>query len=159
MDDDSTAGSGEIDRNAGPRGGAATSAALEDRYGSGRRNRFDRRFAWSAAGILVAAGIGFLVFSGWQNQNQISFQDIGHTVRDDGSVDAKFEVSAPANTPVACAVEALNKAKATVGWKVVELPVTEERTHVVTTNVVTTNPSTAVSTRTCWVLEGDAAKR
>ncbi|MCW2289894.1 uncharacterized protein DUF4307 [Leucobacter luti] len=127
---------------------------LEDRYGTGRSRRFDRRFAWGAAGLLVIAGIAFLIFSGWQSANQVSVQDIGYTKQNDLVLDVKFEVTAPANTPVACAVEALNPAKATVGWKIVELPVTEKRTHVVTTRLVTTNPSTAATARACWVVEG-----
>lgn len=128
---------------------------LEDRYGTGRSRRFDRRFAWGAAGLLVAAGIAFLVFSGWQNQNRVSVQDIGYTKENDLVLNVKFEVSAPANTPVACAVEALNKAKATVGWKIVELPVTDALTHTVTTRLVTTNPATAATARACWIVESE----
>lgn len=128
---------------------------LEDRYGTGRSRRFDRRFAWGAAGLLVAAGIAFLVFSGWQNQNRVSVQDIGYTKDNDLVLNVKFEVSAPANTPVACAVEALNKAKATVGWKIVELPVTDALTHTVTTRLVTTNPATAATARACWIVESE----
>lgn len=128
---------------------------LEDRYGTGRSRRFDRRFAWGTAGLLVAAGIAFLVFSGWQNQNRVSVQDIGYTKENDLVLNVKFEVSAPANTPVACAVEALNKAKATVGWKIVELPVTDALTHTVTTRLVTTNPATAATARACWIVESE----
>jgi hypothetical protein len=83
----------------------------------------------------------------------VSWQDIGYTKQDELNLDVKFEVSAPPNTPVACAVEALNKVKATVGWKIVELPVTEERTHTVTTRLVVTNPATAATARECWVVE------
>nr|WP_237462702.1 DUF4307 domain-containing protein [Leucobacter chromiireducens] len=129
---------------------------MEDRYGTGKRRSFDRRFAWGAAGLLVAAGLGFLLFSGWQNSNQVSAQDIGYTHESELVVNAKFEVSAPPQTPVACAVEALNTSKATVGWKIVELPLTDQRTHTVTTRLVTTNPATAVTTRACWVVEDPA---
>ena len=132
---------------------SASAQSLEDRYGSGRRKSFDRRFGWAAAGLLVVAGIGYLLFSGWQDANRVTVQDIGHTVNDNGSVDVKFEVTSLPNTPVACAVEALNKAKATVGWKVVELPVTDAQTHTITANVITTNPATAATARACWVVE------
>lgn len=127
--------------------------SLEDRYGSGRRRRLDRRVAWSAAGILVLGGVCFLLFSGWQNTNRVSWQDIGFTKQDELNLDVKFEVTAPSETPVACAVEALNPVKATVGWKIVELPVTEDRTHTVTTPLVVTNPATAATVRECWVIE------
>ena len=134
-------------------GSADQRQALEDRYGTGRRRSIDRRFAWIAAALLVLAGIGFLLFSGWQNTNRVSWQDIGFTRASDFSLDVKFEVSAPPRTPVACAVEALNEAKATVGWKIVELPLTDEHTHAVTTRLITTNPATAATARECWVVE------
>ncbi len=120
--------------------------SLEDRYGTGRRASFDRRFAWTAAALLVAAGIAFLVF-----------QDIGYTKNGDTSLDMKFQVTTEPNTPVACAVEALNTSKATVGWKIVELPVTDQQSHTVTARVVVTNPATAASVRDCWVIEEPAA--
>ncbi|MFV0434789.1 MAG: DUF4307 domain-containing protein [Leucobacter sp.] len=131
----------------------ATRQSLEDRYGTGRRNRIDRRFGWIVAGVLVAAAIGFLLFSDWQNANRVSWQDIGFTRDGEYAVNVKFEVSAPAQTGVACAVEAINTSKATVGWKIVELPVSDTLTHTVTARVVTTNPATAATARECWVLE------
>ncbi|WP_336660626.1 DUF4307 domain-containing protein [Leucobacter sp. USHLN153] len=131
--------------------------SLEDRYGTGRKRSIDRRFAWGAAITLVAAGVAFLLFSGWHQTGQVSAQDIGYTKVGASAVDAKFMVTAPANTPVACAVEALNTSKATVGWKVVEVPVTEATSHTITTRIVITNPVTAVSVRECWVIEPSAA--
>ncbi|WP_125100283.1 DUF4307 domain-containing protein [Leucobacter chromiireducens] len=135
----------------------ATAQRLDDRYGTGRRRSFDRRFAWGAVIVLLLAGVGYLLFSGWQNTNQVSAQDIGYTAESELVLNAKFEVTAPPQTPVACAVEALNTSKATVGWKIVELPLTDQRTHTVTTRLVTTNPATAVTTRACWVVEDPAA--
>lgn len=127
--------------------------SLEDRYGTGRQGRLDKRFAWGAAGVLVAAGVGFLLFSGWHQQSNLEVQDIGYSEPNEYSLDVKFNVSAPPDTPVACAVEALNTSKATVGWKVVEIPPTDDRDHTITTNVVITNPATAATARECWVVE------
>ncbi|UOQ61613.1 DUF4307 domain-containing protein [Leucobacter rhizosphaerae] len=135
------------------RAAAPPAQTLEDRYRTGSKRRFDRTFAWSAVGVLVLAGIGFLVFSGWQTTNQVSAQDIGYTKTGELTLDMKFEVTAPAQTPVACAIEALNTSKATVGWTIVELPVTDERTTVVTTPLHTTTPATAVTAKECWILE------
>ena len=135
------------------RAASAPAQTLEDRYRTGRKRRFDRTFAWSAAGVLLLAGAGFLLFSGWQTANQVSAQDIGYTKTGELTLDMKFEVTAPAQTPVACAIEALNTSKATVGWTVVELPVTDERTYVVTTPLHTTTPATAVTAKECWILE------
>ncbi|QIM15936.1 DUF4307 domain-containing protein [Leucobacter insecticola] len=131
----------------------AAAQSLEDRYNTGRKRSFDRRFAWSAAGVLVLAGISFLFFSGWQDTNQVAAQDIGFTRTGDLSVVMKFEVTGPEQTPVACAVEALNTAKGTAGWTVVEVPVSDERTHVVSVPMNTTTEATAVSVRDCWVVK------
>ncbi|MFT4232834.1 MAG: DUF4307 domain-containing protein [Leucobacter sp.] len=147
--------SGADDPSPADRSGAVAGSAqsLEDRYGTGRRRSIDRRFAWGAAGALALAGIGFLLFSGWQDAHRVDWQDIGYTQVDPLTLDVKFEVTGPAHTPVACAVEALNTAKATVGWKVVEMPVSEQRTHTVTIRLVTTNPASATTVRECWVIE------
>ena len=131
--------------------------SLEDRYGTRGARRRDRRLAWGAAAVLVAGGLAFALFGDWQQANRVEVQQIGFAKQDDGSVDVKFQVSAPPRAAVACAVEALNPAKATVGWKVVELPVSERRTHTVTARLVTTNPATAAHAKECWVLEDPGA--
>lgn len=126
---------------------------LEERYGGGKKRRVDRRFAWTSGIVLVVAGVAFLVFSGWQNSNQVSAQDIVFTKTGEFSGTMKFEVSAPANTPVACVVEALNTSKATVGWRVVELPVSKEHTTTVNVPIRTTTTPTAAYAKSCWVIE------
>ncbi|GAA2179308.1 hypothetical protein GCM10009847_12820 [Leucobacter tardus] len=127
--------------------------ALDDRYGRTRSRGIDRRFGWIAGGIAVIAGMTILLVGGWQQTATVEFQDIGRTIVDEHRVDVRFEVTGPAHTPVACAVEAQNPTKAIVGWKIVELPVTEERSHSVSTTVTTTNRATTGSVKSCWVLE------
>lgn len=128
----------------------ATQQALESRYGSGRRRKLDRRAAYGIAGALVAAGLAFFAFSGWQNGQQVSWQDIGYTAESDRVLNVKFEVTAKTGTTVACAVEGINASKATVGWKVLEIPASDQLTHTVTTKLIVTNPAVAVTTRECW---------
>nr|WP_280909629.1 DUF4307 domain-containing protein [Leucobacter exalbidus] len=106
---------------------------------------------WTA-GALVLACIGFFFFSGWQTTSQIDWQDIGYTKKSELVLEARFEVTGPANTAVACAVEALNTSKATVGWKIIEIPPSDKFTHTISTKLVTTTPATAVTTRECWVV-------
>ena len=130
----------------------ATQQALESRYGSGRRRSFDRRVAYGIAGALVAAAVAFFAFSGWQNGQQVSWQDIGYRAESDQVLNVKFEVTAAAGTTVACAVEGINASKATVGWKVLEIPASNQLTHTVTTKLIVTNPAVAVTTRECWTI-------
>lgn len=131
------------------------SQPLDERYGTARTRGFDRRFAWAAGALLVIGGVLYLVFGGWQQGTSVSYQDIGRDLVSEQRVDVRFDVTAPAQTPVVCAVQALSDSKATVGWKIVELPVTEERTHRVSTSIATTGPATTGSVRDCWVPESD----
>lgn len=126
---------------------------LDDRYGTGRRRRFDRRFAWGAGIALVLAGVAFLLLSGWQQGNLVRVQDIGFEKRGELAADVKFTVSGPPGARMACAVEALSTSKATVGWNVIEIPVSASGDHTVTTRLLTTGPLTAASARECWILE------
>lgn len=143
--------------SAAPESGRDAARALEERYGTARRGRIDRRLGWGIAGALVVAGIGFLFFSEWETANRVDFQDIGYAEAGENSVDFTFDVSGPAPSEVACAVEVLNTSKGTVGWKVVEIPVTDTGTQRVTTNVVLTGAPTAATVRSCWVVERAAA--
>lgn len=104
--------------------------------------------------MLLAAGVGFLLWSGWEETGRIETQDIGFTKTGEFDVSVKFTVSAPPQTQVACAVEALSTSKAVVGWKVLELPVTEQRSHTITAQLRTTTDATAAHVKECWVVEG-----
>lgn len=147
LDPDATAA------NASVSAPATTAQTLEDRYGRGKKRRVDRRFAWIVGVTLVIAGVAFLAFSGWQNANQIKAQDIVFKKTGEFSGTMKFEVTAPANTPVACVVEALNTSKASVGWSVVELPVSDKRITTVNAPVRTVGPATAAYAKECWIVE------
>ncbi|PII84473.1 hypothetical protein BMH32_01665 [Leucobacter sp. OLJS4] len=132
---------------------AASAQTLEDRYGRGTQRRFDRRFAWIIAGVLLLAGLGVLLFSGWQSGSQVEYRDIGAPHKGGSTVTVRFEVTAAPGTRVACAVEALSPSFATVGWKVVELPVSQERTRRFTEELATTYEATAGQVKECWVLD------
>lgn len=128
---------------------------LDDRYGTRRKGRFDRRFAWVAAIVLVLGGAVFLLWSGWEENGQVETQDIGFTSTGEYEVTVKFMVSGPPETPLACAIEALSTSKATVGWKVILVPATAARSHTITTKVFTTTPATSGYVKECWVVEAD----
>lgn len=136
-----------------PQAAQSGTQSLEERYGTSRQLGLDRRVAWIVAALAVAGGLAFLLFSGWREVSAIETQDIGRTFHSDTEVEVRFQVTAPPDTPVACAVEAQNATKAVVGWKVVELPVTEQRTHAVTTSLLTTNRAETGHVRECWALQ------
>lgn len=125
---------------------------FDDRYGRGRQRGFDKRFGWIAGGVLLLGGLVFVLFGGWHQTSDLEFKTLHYAVIDDRTVMVDAQVTAPANTDVVCVIEALSTSRATVGWKLVELPASDERTRRFTADTVTTGPATTGTVRECWVL-------
>lgn len=127
---------------------------LEERYGTKRTSRRNRIIGVIVAVVAVGAGILFLATGGLPSADQSTeSRDMAHQIVDDANVSLTFQVTAPSNAPVACAIEALNPSYAVVGWKVLELPISDDRTRNFTEDLVTTNRATTVTVRECWVVE------
>lgn len=127
--------------------------SLEERYGRTRQRGVDRRVAWTAIGVIALGLVLFLTLGGWRPAQNIEAQNLDYSIGEDGTVEARFEVTATPGAQVMCAVEALSESFATVGWKIIELPVTDLRTRVVTQRLVTTSPPTTAHVRQCWLQE------
>ena len=126
---------------------------LEERYGRGRQIGIDRRIGWGLALVAVVLGLVFVFFSGWQSTSRVEFRTVHYEVVDERTVRVDFEVTAPADARVACAIEALSPSRATVGWSVLELPVVDQRTRRFTETLVTTYGATTGTVRSCWIVE------
>lgn len=127
--------------------------ALDERYGRTPSHR--RR--WRVIAI-AAAGVFALVFGAWVvwagllgDSAAIEFRDVGHEVVDDSLVTVTWRVTVEPNTPVSCAVEALNETFSVVGWKVVDLPASEQRTRTFTEDVRTTELAVSGLIYRCWL--------
>ena len=134
---------------------AEAPATLADRYGTRRSGRIDRRLGWIIALAAVVLGLAVVLFGGWQNSSQVSVHNIGFDIVDDQHATTRFEVTGPADVPIACSVEALSSAKATVGWRIIEIPVSGSRTNAVSADLVTTAPAVAANAVECWVVTAD----
>lgn len=129
----------------------ANTPLLDDRYGTGRKRSIDRRFGWIAAGLLVLGGLVFLLFSGWQSSTDLEFKTLSYSVIDERTVTVDAQVTVPAGSNAVCAFEALSESYSTVGWKLVELPASENRTRSISPMIITTAPATTGTVRECWV--------
>ena len=131
------------------------SAPVADRYGATRSKRWDRRVGWTLAIVAIAVGLLVVIFGNWR-QSTTEVSNIGFTLHNDAaegevfSATTRFEVNADPGAQVSCAVEALNASKATVGWKVVDLPRIEGRSQTVSVDIVTLGPATAAHAKACW---------
>lgn len=127
--------------------------SLDDRYGRTRQLGVDRRLGWGIAGAAVLLGLAVLLFGGWQNNSTVEGKVRHYEVQDPRSVSIDFQVSAPAHTRVACALEALSESYSTVGWKVIVLPPSAQLIRSVDETLATTYEATTGTVRSCWAVQ------
>lgn len=126
---------------------------VAERYG---RTPADRRrrvlFALAAAAGVLAVVVAWVVWVGlFSPSAALETRDTGYTVRDDATLDIRFEVTTDPGTPVSCALQALNERFAIVGWKIVDLPPAEQRSRAFTENVRVTEPAVTGLIYRCWL--------
>jgi len=126
---------------------------LSERYGHTSRTRRNTRW------LGITAGVGFaIVLVAWlwwaglaQPTAQFETRDLGWERVDDRSVSVRFEVSVAPGTPMSCAVQALNAQYGIVGWVIVDLPESTQRTRVFNQVVRTSETAVTGLLYRCWV--------
>jgi len=122
---------------------------LDDRYGRTRRGaRFWIVFAVVAITIAVAVTAWFALTStsGTADARGTAFE-----VVDEHTVSVSFQVTAPAGSPVACALEAQDEEHGIVGWRVVEYPASGSHTRNFTETIPVLSPAVTGLVNSCWV--------
>ncbi len=129
------------------------SAELDARYGrSASRRKRDRILLWSGAALFAVVLIAWVVWAGLDGSKPlIETEDIGYSVVDDHNVTVTFQVSVPVGTATSCAVEALNESFTVVGWKVIDLPPSDEYTRSFTEDLRTSELATTGLIYRCWL--------
>ena len=129
------------------------SSALDARYGRtpGRR----RLTRWWAIGVAAAVAVVVVLWVVWVGlfapAASIDSRTTGYTLVDDAQVEVEYEVSVEPGRSVACAIEALNEKYAVIGWKVIDLPESDERTRPGTERVRTSEPAVTGLIYRCWL--------
>lgn len=135
------------------RGAATPGSDLDARYGrTAGRTRRVRLTWWLGAAAFVVVFAAWLVWAGG-SPNPVDARDTAHTVLDEHAVSVSFEVSMPPGQAASCALQAMNESFAIVGWKVVEIPASTERTRAFTERVRTTELSVTGLIYRCWPVE------
>jgi hypothetical protein len=127
---------------------------LEERYGRKKRQKFDKRFAWIGVTVVVLAALAFFVFGGFNlDASDTDATDLKHRIVSDTEATVTFELNSRPNRPVACAVEALSNSHGPVGYKVIDVKPSPERTRTITETLVTTQRAATISAKKCWIVE------
>ena len=133
--------------------GTRSAGTLDSRYGRAPNRRLrDRRSLWITAGALAVVLVGWVVWVGLgASRPLLETRDIRNVVQDDRNVTVTFEASIPVGSPASCAVEALNQSFAVVGWKVIDLPPSDQYSRTFTEQLLTSEPATTGLIYRCWL--------
>ena len=130
-----------------------TRVDLDARYGRtpAAKNR-TRLVVIVSALAFVVVFVAWLVWGGLLGAPaQLEVRDTGHTIVDERLVEVSFAVTAEPNVPVSCAIQAMNDSFTIVGWKVIELPLSEQRTRSLSDSVRTTELASTGLIYRCWL--------
>lgn len=129
-----------------------TQQALAERYGRGpgarRRTRLIAVVA--AVGVLLVTGAWVLWVGLLSPKAALETRDLGYADRGADVVEVRFEVSVDPGVPVSCALQALNEQFAIVGWRIVEIPASTDRTRRFAEEVRVTEPAVTGLIYRCW---------
>ena len=132
----------------------SATADLDARYGRGGGNtRRSRVIAIVAAAVGLVVVVAWVVWGGLLGPDaSLEARDLGFEIIDDGHIRVEYEVTSDAGAEVSCAVQALNESFTVVGWKIVELPVSEQRTRSFTEELRTSELAVSGLIYRCWLL-------
>ena len=132
---------------------ATAAADLDARYGR-TPGRAKRARVWQiiAAATFVAVFTAWVVWGGlFQPASQFEAKDTAHTIVSDSETVVSWEFSTTPGTSARCAVQALNSTFAIVGWKVVDVPPSDQYTRQLTESVLTTEHAVSGLIYGCWL--------
>ncbi len=126
---------------------------LDERYG--RTPGAERR----TRTLMIIAGVIFsTVFTAWVvwgglsgTNATIETRELGYSAVTDTSIDVRWEVSAAPGENVTCAIQALNETFGIVGWRIVDLGASDERTRVFIETIRTAEPPVTALPYRCWL--------
>ncbi|MET4638977.1 DUF4307 domain-containing protein [Mycetocola sp. 2940] len=129
-------------------------SVLEERYGRSPHAKVrQRRLGWIVGGAFALVFCAWVVWAALDmvGPAALEVRDTAHVVVDERTVTVTFELSVATGTPSYCAVQALNDTFAVVGWKVVEIPPSGQRTRTFTETVRTTELASTGLIYRCWL--------
>jgi Domain of unknown function (DUF4307) len=126
---------------------------LDLRYGRTPRRTLQRRwFVIGVAVVFVVALSAWLVWAGLLGAAaQFETSDTGHVIVSNSLVTVRFAVTVDPGTKVGCALEALDESFTVVGWKLVDIPASSDRTRTFSEDVRTSEQAVTGLIYRCWL--------
>ncbi len=133
--------------------GASVVTDLEARYGrSPRSAKRVRGIAIAAAALFVAVFAAWIWWGGLlEAPAQFEARDIAHDIISDTEVSITWQLTVQPGTSAKCALQALNKQYSIVGWRIVDVPPSDEHTRRITETVRTAEPAVNGLIYRCWL--------
>jgi hypothetical protein len=127
--------------------------AIEARYGRTPDRRRRTRLLAIVAGIgVVAVVVAWVVWAGLLGPDaSLGSRDLGYALIGDDAVEVRYEVTVDAGRTASCALQALNDTFAIVGWKVVDLPASDQGTRQFRETLRTSEPAVTGLIYRCWL--------
>lgn len=129
------------------------SSRLDQRYGrTPRDGRRVRTVSIMSAVAFVVVFAAWIVWGGLSGTSStLEVRELGYLDVTESSVTVQWEVSVEPGTEVTCALQALNGSFGIVGWRIVELGASEQRTRQFAESLRTSErPVTGLPYR-CWL--------
>ena len=128
-----------------------TSPTIAERYGRAPSPRRRRVTLIVVIALIAAVAIAWFV---WANPIGVGpkavARDTGFSMTED-RVTVTFDLTVTAGSTAACAVQALDKSFAVVGWKVVTYPAASEQTRSEEVTLRVTSPAVTGLVSSCWL--------
>jgi len=123
------------------------------RYGrtpqAAKRSQFIAYLGGASVAIVLVAWLWWAGVS--QPGGQFEARDLGYSIVDERNIVVFFEITVNPQTPMKCAIQSLNAEYGIVGWQVVTIPPSQQRTRVFEQALRTSEmPVTGLLYR-CWV--------
>lgn len=131
----------------------STQQRLDERYGRTAGAEQRRRKLMIVAGVVFALVFtAWVVWGGLSGTNaSLETRDLGYAAVTETSIDVRWEVSTDPGQAVTCAIQALNESFGIVGWRIIELPPSSERTRVLIETIRTAEPAVTGLPYRCWL--------
>lgn len=126
---------------------------LDARYGrTSQKRRRDLVILWVGAAAFAAVLTAWVLWvTLGSTDDTVASRDTGHRVIDDRSVRISYDVSMPPGTTARCALQVQNDTHSIVGWKVVDIPASDNYTQAFTDTVRTTQLGVTGLIYRCWL--------